>query len=169
MRTRVVLIVWVVALAWVTSGRVRVFQTGKTLWADAHAKAPTKPRPTLNYARELELSGDVAGAEALYREVIAQAWDPRRPAYMRLSSQAAAETNIAHLRIKAGKFASAMEILDQTLKYWPIYPYAHFNRGTIFWELGLCEEARKEYQQAIDRDPALSLPTNPCQPREGVD
>lgn len=169
MRTRLALIVWVVALAYVTSGRVRMFSSDMALWEDAYRKAPTKPRPTLNYGRQLEIAGDVVRAESLYRDVIAQAWDLRRPAYMRLSSQAAAETNIAHLRIKSGHLATAYEILEQTLTYWPIYPYAHYNKASILWMVGACHDAAKEYQAALQMDPALSLPSNPCQSADGYE
>ena len=166
---RACVVIWLLVLAWLTSARTVVFQSNLALWTDASQKAPTKPRPTLNYGRELELAGDVVRAEAFYREVIAQVWDPRRPPYARLSGQAAAETNIAHLRLKAGKGASALEILTFTLSYWPIYPYAKWNRGTIYWDLGLCEEARKDFEAALQLDPALTVPPTPCVQKEGFE
>lgn len=169
MRTRLILIAWLLVLTWLTSGRVRVFDSDASLWKDALLKAPTKPRPVMNYGRTQELAGDLTGAEAAYRTAIVLSFDQRRPPYMRLSTQAAAETNLAHLHIKAGRLASAMEVLEQTLAYWPIYPYARYNKGAIFWMVGACKEGAKEYDAALLLDPSLALPKEPCKSAPGYE
>lgn len=162
--TRVIVASWLIGLAFATHSRVHVWQSDLNLWKDAYAKAPLKPRSAINYGRTLELAGDVVTAEDLYRKVIWLSFDERRSAYVRRFSQAAAETNIAHLYMKDGRLASAMKILDGTLTEWPEFPYAHYNKGAILWVYGACEDAREEYRLARAWDPSLPGPQGQCGP-----
>lgn len=165
MRTwRIVVGVWLGALALTTAIRCGVWQSDAALWADARHKAPTKPRPVMNDGRVHELAGDEAYAERCYREVIWLTWDDRRSAYVRRYSVAAAETNLAHLLMKKGQLASAMHVLDQTLEGWPSFPYAHYNKAAILWAIGACNDAELEYQIAMAGDPQLPPPKTPCEP-----
>ena len=159
------LAVWICGSGAVTFARCHVWLNDGALWADAVAKAPSKPRCVLNDGRTHELAGDLGYAEQAYRRVIGIALtDEARTAYVRRFSQAAAETNLAHLRMKDGKLASAMEILDGTLKAWPEFPYAHYNKAAILWVVGECQDARIEYDIALTGDPSLPLPKVPCTP-----
>lgn len=139
-----------------------VWQSDQTLWADAVRTSPRKPRVVMNLGRAYELAGDVVTAEAAYRSVIWLSWDPRRSAYVRRFSQAAAETNLAHLEMKQGHLASALQILDGTLTDFPTFPYAHYNRGWILWTLGVCDLARESFGRAFAADPTLPRPTGAC-------
>ena len=161
-----VVLVLCVGWAGLTHHRVQVWQTDLRLWTDAAAKAPFKPRPVMNEGRMHELAGDVEFADAAYRRVISLSFDPRRSAYNRRFSQAAAETNLAHLAMKQGKFATAMRILDNTIADWPEFPYAHYNRGAILWTVGACADAWREYGVAMTTDPTLPAPKGSCEPKE---
>lgn len=156
---------WLLSLPLVTATRVRVWQSDRVLWADALVKAPQKLRVVLNDGRQHELVGDVVYAEAAYRRVIGMAlFQAHGSRYLRQFSEAAAETNLAHLLMKQGKLASAMVVLDMILTEWPMFPYAHYNKGAIFWAVGACEDARVEYDFAVRVEPSLPLPTTPCVP-----
>jgi tetratricopeptide (TPR) repeat protein len=163
---RVVVAVWLVGLSQVTEARLRVWQSDRALWADARAKAPAKPRAVMNYGRALELSGDSAGAEALYRTVIGLSFDQQRSAYVQRFSRAAAETNIAHLYMKRGWFATAMRMLDSTVAEWPSFAAAHYNRGSILWAIGACADAYQAFHTALQIDPTLPPPMGTCTPSE---
>lgn len=143
--------------------RSHVFFDDLTLWTDAARKAPTKMRPVLNEGRAHELRGDPVFAEAAYRKVIWLSWNELRSPYARRFAQAAAETNLAHLAMKEGRFASAMRILDGTLSQWPEFAYAHYNKGSILHAIGECEAAAVEYQAALQGDPSLPRP-GACEP-----
>ena len=151
-------------MGWRTAARVTVWQSDMTLWSDAVWHTPLKPRPVMNLGRAYELQGDDAMAETLYRKVIWLTFDERRSEYVRKFSQAAAETNLAHLHMKAGRMAQAMKILDMTISTWPDFPYAQFNRGSILWAYGACEDATKAYAVAQAGDPSLPMPVANCNP-----
>lgn len=162
LRRRIVVALWLLSLSLATSIRCRVWASDRALWADAVEKAPLKPRVVMNDGRAHELAGDTEAAERAYRRVIGLSFDQRRSLYVRRFSQAAAEVNLAHLDMKAGRLASAMRKLDDTLADFPTFPYAHYNRGAIFWAVGACEDARTEYRLALSGDPSLPMPTDPC-------
>lgn len=159
---RAVVVAWLVVLAATTSTRLPVWRTDLALWRDAVAAAPEKPRDVLNYGRALELAGDLAGANDAYRRVILLSFDLHRPAYIRRFSLAAAEVNLAHMAMKAGRFATAMRMLDSTLAAWPSFPYAHYNKGSIYWHVGACDEALQEFGLALAVDPTLPVPEGTC-------
>lgn len=155
---------WLLALGVSTTVRCHVWTSDLSLWTDAAAKAPLKPRPVINEGRAHELAGQPEWAEAAYVRVIGLTWDTRRPAALRRYSKAAAETNLAHLHMKRGELASAMRILDDVARDWPDFPYAHYNRATIFWAYGLCDHAWTEYRRAFLVDPSLPQPKGTCDP-----
>lgn len=171
MRTaaRVIVLGWVLGLPFVTFARVVVWHSDETLWADAVRKAPEKARPIMNLGRAHELRGDVTFADTAYRKAIALSFDPRRSDYDMRFTQAAAETNLAHLAMKAGNLAIAMRILDTTLRQWPTFPYAHYNRGTILKVVGACEESATEYGLALRLAPDLPQPIGECVQATGTD
>lgn len=145
-----------------THQRLAVWQTDRTLWADAVEKAPTRPRPVMDYGRALEMDGDLAGAMQQFRAVLPLTLDARRGARSNRFAMAAAETNIAHLYLRQGQEATAMRVLTGTLKWWPEFPYAHYNIGRLLWEHGACDDGWQELQYARAADPALALPNDPC-------
>jgi len=162
-RARMVLGLWLALLATTTAVRARVWHDELALWQDAAAQAPEKLRPQVNLGRAYELAGDLFEAERAYKTVIGLSFDVRQSAYQRRFARAAAETNLAHLAMKAGQFATAMRILDSALEVWPEFPFAHYNRAAIFWTVGACDLAREEYQIASRQDVALpQLPSTPC-------
>lgn len=161
---RALVLLWLLGLPCFTHARVAVWHSEITLWSDASYKAPWKARPIMNYGRARELAGDSEFSEHAYRLALSYSLDPRRTEYDRKFTQAAAETNLAHLAMKVGKLATAMEIIDGTLQQWPEFPYAHYNRGSILWAVGMCEDAKLEYAIARYGDPALPAPVGDCAP-----
>ena len=165
---RVLVAVWLLGLPVLTRARVAVWHSEQSIWEDAVKKAPEKARPIMNLGRAHELAGDEVLADAAYRRAISLSFDPRRTEYDRNFTQAAAETNLAHIAMKHGQLASAITILDMTLRHWPDFPYAHYNRGSILWAVGACEDARQEYAIARFGDPALPGPHGECIEQIGV-
>lgn len=157
--------IWLLSLSAVTSRRLHVWHSDFDLWTDAAAKTPGKPRPVMNEGRAHELRGDTAFADQAYRRTISLTFDERRSAYVRRFTQAAAETNLAHLAMNDGRFASAMRILDGTLTEWPDFPYARYNRAAILWVFGACDDAIHDYVVALHADASLPSPKGQCQPR----
>lgn len=155
-----VVLLWLGVLAATSHARLAVWQDEGTLWADAHAKAPMKPRPLLNWARVQELRGDLDTAEGAYRRVIQLSGDRRRGD--RKFSKAAAQSNIAHVYIKQGHFASAMNVIDRALFEYPDFPYAHYNKGVILWLFGRCDQAVIELTTARSVDPNLTEYPSRC-------
>lgn len=153
---------WLSVLSLTTLVRCTVWTSDLRLWADALDKTPDKPRAILNDARAHELAGEDAYAEARYRAVFWLTLDDRRPLVVRRFALAAAETNLAHLAMKRGQMAQAMRILDGTLAWWPDFPYAHYNRGTILWLYGACADGAAEYAIALKGDPWLPPLREPC-------
>ncbi len=165
---RIAIATWLLGLAVTTSIRARVWRSDQALWSDAVAKAPDKPRPVLNDGRAHELAGDVTYAETAYRRALSLSFDERRSAYVRRFTRAAAETNLAHLRMNRGEWASAMRILDDTIRDWPAWPYGHYNRGSILWIYGACDAAWTEFAIAHQGDPSLPPPKGTCAPRSST-
>lgn len=154
---------WLVTLAGASHARLSAWTSDAALWQNALTVAPTKLRPLLNYGRTRELAGDLVDAERLYRETAARAeMEARRPAQERRFARAAAESNLAHVYIKQGRFRSALLVLDRVLTRWPNFPYAHYNRATIYWVVGACADAQTDYTRAQAGDPDLALPASPC-------
>lgn len=145
---RVLLGGWLVILAGVTSQQVRVWESEQSLWTQAVAWAPLKPRPHLNLGRAFDVSGGTERAEREYLLTTSLAMNPRREPRMQLFARVAAETNLAHLRMQRGQWATAMRILDQVLVEWPNFPYAAYNRAIILAVAGACQAAGESYQMA---------------------
>jgi hypothetical protein len=59
---RLLIWAWLVCLPILTAGRVQVWQSDFSLWKDAVAKAPYKPRPWINYGKELAERQQTAAA-----------------------------------------------------------------------------------------------------------
>ena len=53
----------------------------------------------------------------------------------------------------AGKFDEALRLLDEVLKRDPTNPHAHYCRGLIYEVDGRTQEAHREFQAVVDRDP----------------
>jgi tetratricopeptide (TPR) repeat protein len=154
------ILAWLAVLAMTAHRRLDVWQNEETLWADAAAKAPLKPRPVLNLGRVHELRGDLGFAEQSYRDVIHLASDRRRGDWQ--FAKAAAESNLAHVFIKQGRFASAMTVIEHGLFEFPAFPYLHYNRGAILWQHGACDDAQRDLTTARASDPNLAEYPEPC-------
>lgn len=151
-------------LVWaaVTRGQVARWADDVTLWRAAVAVTPTKPRPVLNLGRALELQGQWAAAFEFYQRTWSFALDPRRPEPANRFARAAAETNLAHIYLRTGRTREAVTQLTHTLRWWPTFPYAHYNLGRLLWASGDCENGMAEIEGSRQQDPALSLPGVPC-------
>jgi tetratricopeptide (TPR) repeat protein len=151
-----------VVCAIITHQRVSVWYSERTLWADAVAKTPNKPRPVMDYGRALEMDGDLDGALNQFMAVIPLTLDDRRGTRANRFAMAAAETNIAHIYLRTGREASALKVLSGTLSWWPEFPYAHYNIGRLLWAHGACADGLTEIAYARAQDPLLALPGDPC-------
>lgn len=155
-----VIVLWLAASAVTTHHRLPVWASDLTLWTDAAMKAPLKPRPVMNLGRARELGGDLETAAEAYRQTIRLTGDARRGD--RKFAKAAAQSNLAHVYMQEGRFASAMITLNHALLEYPDFPYAHYNKGALLWFFGACEDATKLLHTARSKDPALAEYKPPC-------
>lgn len=98
-------------------GRAGVYATPMTLWADAAAKAPLKPRVHQNYGTALGLAGDYVRAQQEYSKAIEL--DPqlgiayRSKAAVYLFGQDRSVPVLETGRMLPGNFAEASRLLDE--------------------------------------------------------
>ncbi len=152
--------IWLTGLAVTTHTRLAVWQSELTLWTDAARKAPLKPRPVMDLGRAQEIGGDLASAQAAYRRTIELTKDERRGD--RRFAKASAQSNLAHVYMKQGMFASAMIMLNKALFEYPDFPYANYNKGAILWFHGVCDEATRLLAASRNFDPTLTEYQNAC-------
>ncbi len=158
------LVVWLVVLAGLTAVRVGVWRDEASLWTDAVAQNPTKPRPLVNLGRAYELRGALELARIAYKEAVGASFDLRRAPYVRRYVRAAAETNLAHLLMKSGgegDLVAAYAMLQGVVRDYDSFPYSHFNLGAIHQAHGRCLDAVREVQRARAMDPTLAM-EGPC-------
>ncbi len=98
---RVRLIAWllVIGLGLDTVQAVSVWRDEVSLWRHAAEVSPLKPRPALNYARALLLSGQWAESERAHVHVLALAEQPHVPAFDRTDAIGAAQANLTTLHL----------------------------------------------------------------------
>ncbi len=101
----------VLGLALLTSFRAHVFHTNLTLWTDATAKAPDKPRPAMNLAAALINAGELQSAEV----VLARARElaERRSGWEHDHGIDLAIANLAVVKVKEGKRDEALVLMHQ--------------------------------------------------------
>jgi tetratricopeptide (TPR) repeat protein len=129
-----------VLLIALTIDRVQVWQTEKTLWSDAAAKAPWKLRPLL------QLSRAVDHPESLRLLERAKAIAPENP-------QVASETGRRYMAM--GRPGDALAEFGRALALAPNSATALNNRGTALVALGQRKAAQDDFQAALRVDPCL--------------
>jgi predicted O-linked N-acetylglucosamine transferase (SPINDLY family) len=87
-------------------------------------------------------SGDAAGAERLYRDILQQD-----------STHAAAWCNLGVLAVPSGRLEDAERCYRQALVAVPGYPDAHYNLGNLYRRQGRPREAADEYTACLRSDP----------------
>lgn len=141
-----------------THQRASVWTDEYTLWTDAAAKAPLKPRPFINLALALELRGDVDGALMAHQTALALSYQPRLTKYQQQFSEIASQTNIARLLAMTGREAQAERMLDDVIARHPLFPFSRFNRGILLARTGRCAQGLSDLQMAEALDPSLRNP-----------
>src|SRR3990167_6415708 len=105
------LLVWAV----LTADRVTVWTSDLTLWADAVAQAPRRPRPWVNYGVALSAAGETDRAIAAYQRARILATDPQRGRYRNLSDQTIATNNLPALLAQQGQGLTAVTLWTQLI------------------------------------------------------
>ena len=87
-------LVYLALLTGLTQQQVQVWRSEPSLWAHAVEHAPLKPRPVVNLARALILSGHTADAERLLSRALALAEQPHVLDFDRRDAVMAATANL---------------------------------------------------------------------------
>lgn len=105
-------------------------------------RAPTSPFLTRLRAQERERRGDLAGADAEYKEAIR-------------ASGMASETLLAYARFKArtGKIDEAVPVLEQALQTTPDNPSVNAMMGDVLLSLGRFGDAIPRLRKAVEINP----------------
>lgn len=127
-----------VTLIFLTVGRNRDYRSAMTIWSDVVAQRPDNPRGHNNLAKAMHKRGDLARAEAHYREALRL-----KPDY------ATAHNNLAAALAEQGRGDQALYHYDQALQLDPDWAEAHYNRGLALAGLGRFDEAAAAYNQAL--------------------
>jgi len=123
-----------------TMGRVHVWRSERTLWAEAVERAPHKLRPRLQLAR----ASDAASAIELLREAARLAPEDPRP-------QAALGRRLLELQ----RPGEALAAFGRALALAPRDPLAYNNRGVALLLLGQRDAAREDFERALRLDACL--------------
>lgn len=153
-----VVLLWLGAAGILTHGRASVWTSEFSLWSDAAAKSPLKPRPFINLALAQEVAGDLDGAMRTHQTALALSYQPRLTAYQQKFSEIASQTNIARILAVTGHELQAERMLNSVIAAHPLFPFARFNRGILLSRTGRCEQGQPDLQLAELLDPALRNP-----------
>ena len=93
------LVAYLLGHALISAVTMPIWRDDVTLWSHAVAAAPRKPRPTLNLARALILTGQLDQAETLLLRTLALAAQPHVPGYDRADAVSAATANLQTVAI----------------------------------------------------------------------
>lgn len=150
-------VLWLVLCAWGALGTATYHRAGAwtnefTLWTDAAAKAPSKPRPFINLGLALEAEGDMDAALRAHQTALALAYQPRLTLYQQRFSQLASETNIARILAQTGREEAAMRLLNEVIAAAPLFPHARWNRAVLFARTGRCQEGQADMRMAVQLD-----------------
>jgi hypothetical protein len=119
-------------------GRVQVWQTERSLWAEAVERSPGKLRPRLQLARA---SDPAAAIEILNAARTIAPEDPR------------VASAIGGRLVEAGKPAEALAEFGRALALEPANPMALNNRGVALLQLGQTEVAKRDFERALELEP----------------
>ena len=129
-----------VILLILTIGRVEVWRTEETLWAEAVERSPRKLRPKIQLARVVD------DERALTLLAEAQTLAPDSPLV-------ASELGRRHLAMN--RSAEALGAFGRALALEPSSPLAHNNRGVVLARLGQKDAAQADFERALRLDPCL--------------
>jgi protein O-mannosyl-transferase len=122
----------------ITIGRVQVWQTERSLWAEAVERSPGKLRPRLQLARASE---PAAAIQILGDAKTIAPEDPR------------VASELGRRFVEAGRPAEALAEFGRALALDPGNPMAHNNRGVILLQLGQTEVAKRDFERALELAP----------------
>jgi protein O-mannosyl-transferase len=125
----------VLVLAVTTFVRNEVWRSELSLWSDAAAKAPNKPRPHLNLGQALMAKHDVDAAIAQYR--LALRVDPE---------YVDAHNNLGVALVEKGQVDEAIAHLELAVALLPSDANAQYNLGLAYGRKGRIELAREHMQ-----------------------
>ncbi|WP_242335386.1 tetratricopeptide repeat protein [Anaeromyxobacter sp. SG66] len=125
----------VLVLAVTTFVRNEVWRSELSLWSDAAAKAPSKPRPHLNLGQALMAKHDVDAAIAQYR--LALRADPE---YVE------AHNNLGVALVEKGQVDEAIAHLELAVALLPSDADAQYNLGLAYGRKGRIDLAREHMQ-----------------------
>lgn len=133
--------------AWVfcTRAQVRHWESTVTLFSHAIAVTEANHLAHSNLAAALALRGDIAGAEAHYREAVRI--EPR---------YAEARTGLGVVLARSGQLEQALAQQQEALRLNPRSASVLFNLGGLEARLGRADEAERHYAQAVGLDPQLA-------------
>jgi len=129
-------------LAAATVLRNDVWADDVSLWTDAAAKSPGKPRPHINLGTALAAAGDLGGAERELRRAVSL--DP---------ASAWARAQLAAVLLSEGRPAEAEPELREAIRLSPADPEAIFNLAMMLSRTGRAAEANTWFARFLDVAP----------------
>jgi Flp pilus assembly protein TadD len=126
-----------------------VWRSAESLWRDADRTSPGNPRILTNLGLALQLSGDLAAADAAYRAAWAVA---ERPLHV-----VGLARNHSSLLVDGGQPAAALPVLERGLRLAPDDPDLRGNRAAALVALGRIPEALGEARRAAAAAPDSSF------------
>lgn len=101
-----------------TAARVEVWTDEARLWQEATQVSPQKPRPWVNYGKQLALRGHTSGAELAYMEALRVSV----PRPERRVTEMAAGVNLALLTMQRGEPEQAWRQIQAVERQFPRVP-----------------------------------------------
>lgn len=141
----------VAALGMATHDRNAVWVTGESLWRDAVAKSPAKPRPHLNLGQALAEQGQTAEALRAYRRGLAL-----DDGTTHLRHLAVAYGNVSTALGEMGSYREGIEAARKGLRLFPESPKLANNLAVLYHKSGDGENALIWANRAITLAPHLA-------------
>lgn len=137
-----------IALSWSTYYRNAVWQTEKTLWEDAMAKAPKNARPLTTLADVLAAGNnpptiDLDRALGFYFKSLQldKARNDIEPMIM---------GNMADLYVKKQELSTAIQLYQKTIERYPNYARARYNLSVLLGTTGQLDAANREIDRILN-------------------
>jgi Tfp pilus assembly protein PilF len=134
-----------IGLAVITLGRLDVFRNPVAFWSDATRSPRYAPIAHVNLGQLFEERGDLARAEAHYREALAL--DETTPM---------ANNNVGVVLMKRGRAVEAAEFFARELAFNPANAQAQFNLGLYYELTGRSEDAVAAWRRTLEIDPGFA-------------
>jgi len=123
------------------------WQSERSLWTDAHRKAPGSARPVFNLAKDFERRGHYQQAIALYRE--SMALQPPRLKHFEVM----ALTNIGTIFYKTGHRLEAIAYYREALERLPETSKSHYNLAVAYTQTRQYELAQAHIVWLLTKNP----------------